>query len=192
MNKELHSILGRLINDYLNLRHTWEEFNRLFSADQKNIELMNSIAPGFFGMVQGMMIESIILGLSRMTDGDRSGQHMNLSLPIMLSVPYDEIRDHIHEIKPLIESAALSAGNARHWRNKRTAHTDLLHSDDDFKIGYDELRDAIDTVYKALNRISQAVHREPLPHEITKAQGGASSLLAALNQLSNTRTFIEV
>lgn len=192
MKNELSPILDRLTKDYLNLRHTWEEFNQLFSGDLKNIELMNSIAPGFFALMQGMMIESMILGMARMTDRARTSSHDNLSLFHVVCAPYAELDDYRAELRLLVEAARVSTLNARHWRDKRIAHRDLMQHEAAFTIGYNELRDGIKSIYIVLNRITELAQNTSIAEDIIPSAGNATSLLAALYHFANSRPSNEI
>lgn len=187
MHDDLKPLFDQLIKDYLNLRLIWDEFNRLFSDDQKNIEAMNNVAPGFFRMVQDMMIESIIMGLSRMTDDAKIGKHYNLSLFQLLCVPHSELEGAFEEITTLVATARASVETARHWRDKRTAHRDLVHHHATFTIGYNELRDGIKAIHTVLNQVSIIAWNETIAEYIIPRHGGAERLLAALNQISTSR-----
>lgn len=183
----LKPLFDQLIKDYLNLRLKWDEFNRLYSDDQKNIEAMNNVAPGFFRMVQDMMIESMIMGLSRMTDDARIGKHQNLSLFQLLCNPYRELEGRVEEINTLIATARTSVETARHLRDKRTAHRDLVHYHSTFTIGYNELRDGIKAIHTVLNQVSIIAWNESIAEYIIPRHGDAERLLAALNQITTSR-----
>src|SRR5262245_56126852 len=68
MPPPLASVFGPLWEDVASLHEEWEVFRRLYMEGQAEVDLMNEVAPGFFHIVQGALLNSIILRVCRLTD----------------------------------------------------------------------------------------------------------------------------
>lgn len=182
--KDLLKIMGILEAEYFALRLIWQEYRELYASASDLIDLMNRVAPGFFGMVQNLMLETMILRMSRLTDKRQTGTKENLSLS---QIPYaipDDKSEHVAEIRQLIRTAVGKVDIARNWRNTRLAHIDYNHAMsrdlDEFSIGYVELQKGIDAIHTVLNRSSVIAWDRELSQEVRPAAGRATYLLRAL------------
>ncbi len=50
-----------------------DEYCQLFAVKETRIELLNQSAPSFFFLIQRTLLESIILGIAKLTDSYKSG-----------------------------------------------------------------------------------------------------------------------
>lgn len=176
-----------LEHEYAQLRQIWQEFNELFAKDGTRINLMNDVAPAFFSMMQNLMIEAMVIRMSRITDGKGFGNTENLTMQrIPAALPEEKHADK-QELEALIDTAKKHANKVRVWRNKRVAHLDLNHfmSEDrtKFTIGFTEVRESIEAIHAALNRTSIIVWDRELGSEVLLSGGTAASLIAALQRV---------
>jgi hypothetical protein len=133
MNKENFKAID---NEVLNLHYCWNVFRNVFAVE-KNIELLNRFDNQFFGLVQNIYWDSILLHISRLTDKeyDRS-KNRNLSLKTIyndIKVELDDstknkLNNKINKITDLVKKI-------RFHRSKRLAHNDLksIFNDNKFK-----------------------------------------------------------
>lgn len=101
----------------------WNDFRALFARSPEAIATLNEVAPVFFGNLQRMMWEDVLLHLCRLTDPVKSVGKDNLTVRrISLSIPDQQLKDQV-------ESYAGTAKDrtqfARDWRNRRLAHREL-------------------------------------------------------------------
>ncbi|HEV2085310.1 MAG TPA: hypothetical protein VGR09_09515 [Gemmatimonadales bacterium] len=104
----------------------WAEFRELFGTKPSRIDLMNETAPAFFGQLQEVMLESVLLCLTRLTDPPRIGGHDNLTfLRLPRRVAGLTIQGAVHQALGHLIAATHFA---RDWRDRRLAHRDLGHA----------------------------------------------------------------
>ena len=80
MGEELGRQYSALWQGVALLFSNWHEFVELFGTKPERVELLNSAAPGFFGMVQGELWDSILLGIARLTDRSTTAGRNNLTI----------------------------------------------------------------------------------------------------------------
>ena len=78
--------LGELYFDLyteLGLLHIkWRQFLDLYGKDPARVDLLNQIAPEFFGRLQTTLYEDVILHMARMTDPKETGRQRQLNLTL--------------------------------------------------------------------------------------------------------------
>lgn len=102
---------------------TWQEYKTLYTTNEKRVELLNQSAPVFFRVVQGAMLNQVLLYLTRLTDPVSHGKDRNnLTVRALPSVSPTVIRDRL---QAAVDDAVKSAEFAKVLRDKRIAHSDL-------------------------------------------------------------------
>lgn len=125
MGLELGTVYLALWNECVSLHYEWEEFESLFGESEERILLLNKSAPSFFRLVQDILLESVLLRISRLTDNAASGgggKKDNLSVHRLPSMVGDPIRG---KIEVLSKVCSEKCEFAQKWRNRRIAHRDL-------------------------------------------------------------------
>jgi hypothetical protein len=105
------------------LRHKWTEFDELWGKGAEQVDLLNTVAPNFFYVINQVLFENVMLHLCRLTDPPKSMGQANLTVR-SLSEP---ITDPVFKmsVEDLATKASMDCQFARDWRNKRLAHMDL-------------------------------------------------------------------
>lgn len=162
----------------------------MFARERDRTDLMNNVAPGFFGMTQQLMIEAIVIRLSRITDNVGSGKKENLTLRRIPDALPDDMGEFTEDLVALIGTAKGQADKVRVWRDKHIAHLDLKHvmSDDSaqFSIGFKEMRESIRAIHAVLNRTSMIAWDTELAPQIAPAAGSAASLITVLKRFRDS------
>ena len=125
MGPELGAIFNELYKKLMQLHIVWQQYRQLYGDDPETVHLLNRTSGLFFQIVQDELWDSVLLGVSRLTDPPATGKKTNLtvqSLPPLISDP--TLRAEVQE---LCEKALTSAEFAREHRNKRIAHQDYTH-----------------------------------------------------------------
>ena len=122
MGDELGASFYELYRKLVELHVLWQQYRQLFGSDPETVQLLNRTAGLFFKVVQDEIWDSVLLGVSRMTDPPATGRNKNLtihSLPALVS-------DHVlsQKVQDLCAVAVTAAEFAREHRNKRIAHQD--------------------------------------------------------------------
>lgn len=125
MGAELGSMYCDLNDHLLDMLLLWKQYEQLFGVDEDTVQILNRSAPTFFGVVQAQLWDAVMLGISRLTDSPENKSQQNLSIrAIAPSISDSTIRA---QVKGAVKAALADTKFARDHRNKRIAHTDLLH-----------------------------------------------------------------
>ncbi|HEL5053510.1 TPA: hypothetical protein UOA92_001286 [Stenotrophomonas maltophilia] len=122
MGQELGASFYELCRKLVELHVLWQQYRQLFGGDPDTVHLLNRTSGLFFKIVQDELWDSVLLGVSRMTDPPTTGKKKNLtiqSLPPLISDT--ALRG---EVQNLCDKALVAAEFAREHRNKRIAHQD--------------------------------------------------------------------
>lgn len=172
----------------------FEEYSALFN-DEKNVVLLNAIGGQIFGVFQQIMLDSLILHITRLTDSHESGRNRyNLSIQILpdrlqkgqnIKEP-ERFKDPnwIAELERLVVAAKDSADPARRHRNERIAHLDYSTTMGNKsatplpKVHFGDLKRALDDIYKVFNFV--LTRMDPRSHRPGKViyRSGAQRFLA--------------
>ena len=128
MGHELGNMYRDLNNHLLDILLSWRQYEQLFAVDEETVELLNDSAPAFFGVVQSLLWDSVMLGISRLTDRPESFGNKTLSIQALSGLIDDErVRG---KVDTAVAKALSESTFARTHRNKRIAHNDLVHVQD--------------------------------------------------------------
>lgn len=122
MGPELGSNFFALHRKLVELHVLWQQYRQLFGSEPETVHLLNRTAGFFFKIVQDELWDSVLLGISRMTDPPKTGGRKNLTLQTLPDLISDLILRR--ELETLCEKAKKEALFAREHRNKRIAHQD--------------------------------------------------------------------
>lgn len=115
-----------LVQDIARVTKNWTIYQQVYQTSPDRVDKLNAFAPAFFGQVQQLFQDSVILALARLMDPASTGSHQNLSLHALLQDPdvarFPALQQCLQkQIKSLV---ALCTTLEQH-RNKRIAHRDL-------------------------------------------------------------------
>ena len=128
MGSELGPIFHAVSHELTWVHWRWNQYRILFGEKPSRIELLNASAPFFFRVIQNVLFEETLLGISRLIDPSDSGVgKSNLTiqaLPQLCKPPLcqPKIQD---QIRTLVGDAATAGEFAQDWRNRHIAHRDL-------------------------------------------------------------------
>ena len=117
-----------LYNEVTWLHAKWLEYRKLYAQSEKRVDLLNDAAAFFFGVVQNVLWEDILLHIARLTDPPNQGGFDNLTLLRLPDAVADERMGQ--ELRGLVQTCRDRSQFARQWRNKRLAHSDLSRAID--------------------------------------------------------------
>ena len=168
MPPELSAVVESLRSDLIELYVRWTTYNQLYAFEKDSVEVLNKIAPGFFGLTQILYQDDLVLGIARMTDepGDApkldKKDKRNLSLKLVVKMldgaAHPKLKDVLQKIIDSNDGDNQPWGKMRELRNKRIAHRHL----DAFKVqpelsldyNHADVKQALDTVTKFLTAIN--------------------------------------
>lgn len=125
MDQNLKEILTKIENEIRNISTRFELVLNLFGTDE-NLEIINKTATNVFLCFHNALIESVIIGLNRLTDPaeDRLG-NLNLSLERLRNSCNDSEGTLSKELKELEDAIRQEVQKLAPFRNKRLGHNDL-------------------------------------------------------------------
>lgn len=110
-------------NRFLEICFLWKDYDFLFVQKKDRVELLEKAAPRFFGNVQRIFRDRILLDLAKLIDPVGSGQKINVSIQSLFSVMDKDLIDNIQDDLDLVVSDCESI---KEHRNKRIGHNDLI------------------------------------------------------------------
>jgi hypothetical protein len=172
------------LNDHLlDILLAWRQYEELFAVDQTTVQLLNDIAPTFFSVVQAQLWDSVMLGISRLTDPPVSAGNKTLTIRALA-----DLIDHA-EVKARVVSAvtrALAAAKfARTHRNKRIAHNDLVHVQNWASnalpgASREKIRAGLKSIIDVLEIVNGYYRESTMLYDDMISDGGAGRLVAVL------------
>lgn len=148
-------VFDALWQEVVGLHTRWIIFKQLYATDENRVALLNKVAGTFFAHLQGILIDDIILCLSRLTDPPQFGKRENLALEQLI----EKLDPAKHS--PLAASLKQQLQNLqevckpfRQNRNRRIAHSDLdtvLVAETSRGILYDTTAEAVERIGRYMN-----------------------------------------
>lgn len=117
---------AELQQQLIRLHVEWAIFLQLYGSSSERVDLLNRTCPSFFMVVQFALLDSVLLGIGRMTDSARTCGRDNLTFsglgPLIPSawptVLTTDLRDRIQQLEAQRDAIRLV-------RHRRLAHLDL-------------------------------------------------------------------
>jgi hypothetical protein len=125
MGEDLGQVYYDLFRELVWLHYKWEQYCELFGKDQQRVELLNKVAPRFFGYLQHTLFDDIQLHLARLTDPPQTGSGKNQNLTMRRFTQLIADPKFKSEVEKLLEEVEQKCEFARQWRNKVLAHLDV-------------------------------------------------------------------
>lgn len=145
------------------LHATWQVYVQLFSA-KADLELLSETGGFAMGVVQRELIDSVLLGIARLTDPPSTGKFQNLSLRRLADRCLHEAKGNASSRQTLrddllvhLNVISLRAENIIRHRMKRIAHTDLsMLRPEEHPPGIprNEIEEALGLIRDYMNRIN--------------------------------------
>jgi hypothetical protein len=188
---QLHGLFQLLEKDLLWLQLMWQVYRQLFGTEPTYIDLMNETAHVVFGVFQDVLLDDVLLGLTRLTDpattGRGRGLKENLSLVRLVnlidSAAYPEFAQQATQ---LLNNATQHCEDFHQLRNRRLAHRDLptalnVHPEPLPGVSRLKVEEALIAIRNILREI--AMHIDGVDRyygEIFLAYGGGDALIECL------------
>ena len=170
----------------------YDEFSRLFGS-RKHVEHLNAIGGGFFGDVQHIFWDDLILRLCRLTDPIGTGTKRNLTIQIVPELCGPSLNT---EIRCRVDRAVEATGFARDHRNRRIAHEDydLTLRKDPEALSAGSLKKAkisLDSIHAVLDSVYLLKSGSRIDNFVTPVVLGAEALLARTSQMAKALVYID-
>ncbi|MEX2181914.1 MAG: hypothetical protein WD771_07720 [Gemmatimonadaceae bacterium] len=123
LGDEFGKVYFELVNENVWLHDKWREYQALFARSVERVEVLNSAAARFFGQLDGILWEDVLLHLCRLTDPVEVMRHKQLTVQRIPLYVADVTRRATLEAK--VAKAVESTAFARDWRNRHIGHRSL-------------------------------------------------------------------
>lgn len=186
MGTELGTHFFVLYRKLVELHIIWQQYRQLFGTDAETIQLVNRTAGLFFKIVQDVLWDSVLLGVSRMTDPAATGKNKNLTVFCLLPLIEDDVLRT--EVEELCEEALIHAKFAREHRNKRIAHQDHNYHMDRSShqlsgVSRALVENMLSSLRKVLNRIDHHFRNTTVMYQDFIDESGARVLVNKLKRM---------
>jgi hypothetical protein len=180
MGDPLGSVFYELWQDAAFLHMKWAEYVELFGTDPSRIELLNTAAMTFFGVVQHVLWEDTLLHIARLMDKPETGRKTNLTiqrLPQLVRAP------EAQGIQALVRTAITTAEFCGDWRNRRLAHTDLALALNGTSViplpdtSRKQVNEALGAIAVIISKVQETYLGDPASFHFISGTRGASDLL---------------
>jgi len=190
MGDKLGTAFATLHRKLIELHIVWKQYQQLFGSDQETVELLNRTAALFFKIIQDEMWDSVLLGISRMTDPPETRGKKNLtihSLPALIEDPSLKL-----ELETLCEAALEQAAFAREHRNKRIAHQDHGYATNRSAyalsgISRERVKSMLAAIGKVMNRLNLHFKDSTTLYEEFLDDSGARVLVSKLRKFEHLK-----
>lgn len=181
---EYRSLLTAIEEEYIQLRYRWAIFDQLFDSGQDKIDILNKSGSNVFQLLQKLIIDDVMIRLSRLSDPPKSMGHENASLnnlvqkldqklssetKVKISEKLTELGKHLDKVKTL--------------RNKSLSHTDLAHAINPEMLPrptYEEIEGAMSVVSSVLNDVTGCIFDYTSEYDPSLPYGHDGNKLLAL------------
>jgi len=132
MNEHLKSVFNRIKKELNHIHYRWILYRQMFGTNPYRIELINKTSSNVFVEFQTLVIDYMVMSLSKLTDRARMARNENLSFHYLIE-QISELNedDLVRELNSELEILTEACEKFRTIRNKRVAHNDLVTSLED-------------------------------------------------------------
>jgi hypothetical protein len=178
LGSDIGPLYHALHNEVIWLHAKWKEFRKLYGTSEERVNLLNQTAGFFFGVVEDVLWNDVLLHITRLTDPSKQGEYQNLTLFRLPSVLANgELKS---EISRLLNQARTDSEFARDWRNRRIAHLELgtaLKGEATMRASRENVEKVLSIFRDILNAFRRKFFHDEFAFEDVVVTGDADSLL---------------
>ena len=190
MGEELGAVFFQLYRKLIELHIVWQQYRQLYGTDDETVQLLNRTSSLFFNIIQDELWDSVLLGISRMTDSPSTSGRKNLtiqSLPLLIAD--SGLRA---ELQDLCRAAVEDAAYAREHRNKRIAHQDHSYTTDRSSnplngVSRERVQSMLQSLRKVMNRLDLHFRDTTVMYDGFVDESGARLLVSKLRKLERLK-----
>lgn len=122
MGNPLGELFFYLSDEVSALHMYWSEYMELYGKSEERVALLNHSASGFFWIVQKVLIEYVVLHITRLLDAPKAGKQARATLKALPALVDASLKPRVNE-----ELIAIGQHTAFcwDWRDRTLAHRDL-------------------------------------------------------------------
>jgi hypothetical protein len=188
MPHTLAEIHERLQQEVSNLHAKWRIFRQLYTVSQERIGILRKTTPGFFGLIQRVLLDDISLTISRLTDPLKSAGKENLSLALLVESASSTDDTHFRSrTQRALEDLQEHCAPFRAHRNRKIAHRDLptaleYHPEPLPSVDGEKIDNALKMIAAFMNDFQNHYEQTSMAYEHVVISGDANDLVYFLEQ----------
>ncbi len=118
-----HPTFEALNHLVLELNVRWQMFEELYS-DAENYVVLNRTGANFWGTLHNLLVDDLMLAISRYLDPAKTGKNDNFSLAAIVALP--EVAAFRTDLQTRLDAINLIwTRGVKDWRHKRLSHSDM-------------------------------------------------------------------
>ena len=126
MDDELKEAFEKAQQELTHLYYRWIMFVQMFGGNAHRIDVINRTSSNLLMEFHWLVLDNMVLSLSKLTDPAGMRGNSNLSLPYLIDeIEKTDKKDIVPELKATLEELNAAVEHFRKIRNKRIAHNDL-------------------------------------------------------------------
>jgi hypothetical protein len=127
MDEHLQNVFNRIKQELNEIHYRWLLYRQMFGTNSSRIELINKTSSNVFVEFQWLVIDYMVMSLSKLTDMARMRGNDNLSYHYLIKKVRESGSDKLaDELQDELKVLTTSCEKFRDIRNKRVAHNDLV------------------------------------------------------------------
>lgn len=179
MGSDLGQIHHELSQQLRWLHTKWQEYRALYGHSAERVQQLNGAAPLFFGILQRIMFDDVLLHLARLTDRATMGGRQNLSFVRLPPLVDSKIQ---RKVERGVDRVLKAAEFARDRRNRTIAHCDLptLRNVHPKRLAHASRRRVdrvLDAMAAVMNEIEGHYEKSEVLYRSPSEPGGSQALL---------------
>lgn len=190
VEREMIEVLGEengklfysIQNDFIFLLEKFKHFKELYMKDKSRVLLLSETAPFFFFSLQKLLIDDIVINITRLTESGQLRKKQNATIKNFLN-RYD--KDALStEIIKRFNISKKSTEKLNEWRDKRVAHRDFeVHvNSKPIKLKYDVIETCLEDLKSLMRLLHTHFFQSDFIYDFFTPTGGAMALLNALDR----------
>lgn len=172
---ELDQLASKVNEAIVQMSYRWQIFCQLYDSGQDNIDTLNRRGSNVFQLLQKLIIDDVILSLSRLTDPSASAGNKNASIRNLLqlsrqfleSIVYDELDDILSRVSQEVRIL-------RVHRNKALVHADIQYVLGKKRLPpltYDELEKVMESTRDMMSQLTSKLFNRTEEYDVLIAYG---------------------
>ena len=127
MDEHLQKVFDRIKQELHHIHYRWTLYRQMFGTNPSRIELINKTSSNVFVEFQWLVIDYMVMSLSKLTDRARMQGNDNLSYHYLIEKVRESGNvDLADELQAELDELTVACEKFREIRNKRVAHNDLV------------------------------------------------------------------
>lgn len=178
--------MGAVHDRVIMLGFTWHEYRGLYTINKDRVDVLNTVAGGFFLQLQGVLVDSLFVSLSVLDAKATSGGHDQVSFEGMLAEVGSELdrnADLAKAARDLLADFHVVMKDIRAHRDKRIAHADakvVLGQAKLDGVKWETLEAAVRLCFRFYNAVSTALGLGATAFNYPSIAGDSDAVLHAL------------